>query len=348
MYTIFVLAALAALTSALPSPQLIDLVAIGEYPDSVRVTAPIDIVTDVVVPVPAAPINPLTSIISSSKRDLVVEKRDGDCSPYPTGSGPVPSPDTVDAFESFPTFAAMATAAPTPDGYEVAFINWNASLTASDYMGLFTLTSYDTLGCASQCDQASGCQAFNMYIERDPSLNASAANCPNPPSTTNYKCTLWGAPVSVDEATNFGQYQDSFQVVIAGANAYNKNAPPPACNGYSGPTELGGAINAPPSSGSYMGYQYFPFSQSQGYEPQTCANACNVQTTYDSKNPAVDGSYMACIFFNAYVLSEDGIPQGLYCSMYNETWDTSYGTNYGQYRGVDRYTVSRSYSYSLM
>ena len=57
-----------------------------------------------------------------------------------------------------------------------------------------------------------------MYIERDPSLNASAENCPNPPSTTNYKCTLWGAPLSVDEATNFGQYQDSFQVVIAGSN----------------------------------------------------------------------------------------------------------------------------------
>lgn len=112
----------------------------------------------------------------------------------------------------------MATAAPTPDGYEVVFINSNASLTASDYMGLYTLTSYDTLGCASLCDQASGCEAFNMYIERDPSLNASAANCPNPPSTTNYKCTLWGTPVSIDEATNFGQYQDSFQVVIAGSN----------------------------------------------------------------------------------------------------------------------------------
>lgn len=115
-------------------------------------------------------------------------------------------------------FQAMATAAPTPDGYELVFINSNASLTASDYMGLYTLTSYDTLGCASLCDQASGCEAFNMYIERDPSLNASAENCPNPPSTTNYKCTLWGTPVSVDEATNFGQYQDSFQVVIAGSN----------------------------------------------------------------------------------------------------------------------------------
>ena len=44
-----------------------------------------------------------------------------------------------------------------------------------------------------------------------------------------------------------------------------------------------------------MGYQYFPFSQSQGYNPQTCADACNVQTTYDSQNPAADGSYMACV-----------------------------------------------------
>lgn len=107
MYTSFILAALTALVSALPSPQLIDLVAIEAYPDSVRVTAPIDVATDVVASVPAVPINPLTSIISSSKRDLTVEKRDGDCSPYPTGSGPVPSPDTVDAFESFPTFAVL-------------------------------------------------------------------------------------------------------------------------------------------------------------------------------------------------------------------------------------------------
>lgn len=52
------------------------------------------------------------------------------------------------------------------------------------------------------------------------------------------------------------------------------------------------------------------------------------------------------VFFNAYVLSENAIPQGLYCSLYNETWGPSYGTNYGQYRGSDRYTVSESYSYT--
>ena len=85
MYTYVILAALAGLTCALPSPQLINLDAIVEYPDAVRVTAPIDIVTDVVAEEPAAPIQPLTSIVSSSKRDLTLEKRDGDCSPYPTG-----------------------------------------------------------------------------------------------------------------------------------------------------------------------------------------------------------------------------------------------------------------------
>ena len=237
MYTSFILAILVALTYARPSPQKIDVAAIKEYSDAVRVTPPIDVVTDIVEPFPAAPIKPLTSIISSSKRGLAVEKRDqyGDCSPYRPGAGPVPSPDTVEAFASFPSFAlpfspnflvktktdlvqAMATSAPTPDGYQIVGTNMNASMSAPSYMGLYTLDSYDTLGCASQCDQVSGCSAINMYIERDPTLNANIDNCPNPPSTINYKCTLWGVPLSVEEATNDGQYQAAFHVVIAGSN----------------------------------------------------------------------------------------------------------------------------------
>ncbi len=112
----------------------------------------------------------------------------------------------------------MATGASTPDGYSSAFNSLSASLSASNYMGLYTLTSYDTLGSASKCDQVDGCQAFNMYIERDPSVNPNAANCPNPSSIINYKCTLWGAPVAAQEATSTGQYRDSFQVVITGSN----------------------------------------------------------------------------------------------------------------------------------
>lgn len=112
----------------------------------------------------------------------------------------------------------MATDAPTPDGYSLVFSDKDASLSASNYMGLYTLTSFDTLECASKCDQANGCEAFNVYAERDPSVDPNQDNCPNPPSTTNYKCTLWGAPVVVEEATNKGQYRDDFQVVITGSN----------------------------------------------------------------------------------------------------------------------------------
>ena len=96
------------------------------------------------------------------------------------------------------------------------------------YMGLYTLKSYDVLGCASKCDQASGCVAFNMYLERDPSVDPNAANCPNPASTTNFKCTLWGAYVAASQATNYGQYRDDFQVVIGGSNGSYQD--PTFCN----------------------------------------------------------------------------------------------------------------------
>jgi len=175
-------------------------------------------------------------------------------------------------------------------------------------------------------------------------------DCPNPPSTTNFKCTLWGAPVVQAQANNKGQWRDSFQIVITGSNGYNKDAPPPAISGFNGPQELGGAINAPLDAQGYdtfIGYQYFPFSQSQGYDPSFCAQACTAQTQYNSEHPDLDGAFQTCTFFNAYVLSQDSIPQGLYCSLYSQSWAPGYADNYGQTRGSDRYTVSRSYSYTL-
>jgi hypothetical protein len=83
-------------------------------------------------------------------------------------------------------------------------------------MGYTTLNKYDTLQCASLCNKRTGCVAFNLYFERDPTLDANAQSCPNPPSLTNIKCVFWGAPISDKTATNDGQYRDSFHVVIAG------------------------------------------------------------------------------------------------------------------------------------
>ena len=94
-------------------------------------------------------------------------------------------------------------------------------------MALYTLTSYDTITCQQKCDAAAGCVAFNIYIERDPSV-APGPGCDNPASTINYKCTLYGLPISAATATNMGQYRDNFEVVITGSNGCLTS--PPLCS----------------------------------------------------------------------------------------------------------------------
>ena len=131
---------------------------------------------------------------------------------------------------------------------------------------------------------------------------------------------------------------------------YNLATPPPSLKGYSGPTELGGGINAPYDAmghNTYMGYKFFAFSQSQGYDPQSCADACDAQTSYNKQHMGSDGTYQTCIFFDAYIISRNDVPEGLYCSLYNTTWDRSYATAQGQFRGNNSHTISRSYSYTL-
>lgn len=85
-------------------------------------------------------------------------------------------------------------------------------------MGLYTITVYDTTACMAICEKAVGCVAFNLYLERDPLLDANLVNCPDPASTTNIKCTLWGSPVAAEEAKNDGQYRANFIVRITASN----------------------------------------------------------------------------------------------------------------------------------
>ena len=104
MRTAILLAALSSIAYSAPKPQMINLDAIAlDFDPPELVTAPVNVEMD--IPEPSTPdaITPLQSV-SAEKRDLVA-KRDGDCSPYPTGSGPVPSPDTPSTFQSDPDFA---------------------------------------------------------------------------------------------------------------------------------------------------------------------------------------------------------------------------------------------------
>jgi len=66
------------------------------------------------------------------------------------------------------------------------------SQTNSNYLqrGYTLLNEYSTQTCASKCDAIDGCAAFNIYFERDPTLNPNDASCKNPPSTTNIKVSF--------------------------------------------------------------------------------------------------------------------------------------------------------------
>ena len=205
------------------------------------------------------------------------------------------------------------------------------------------MESFDTTKCQQYCDAAPDCYGINIFIERDPSLTPSET-CPDPNSTTNYKCSLWGHEITKDDATNFGQWRDQFHVVISGSNGYFKDGPPPSYANFSGPSELGGSINAPVDSNSYMGSKVYPGP----YDPGQCATSCQETTAYDKAHLIrPDGTYDACNFFNAYVLSKNNEPQGTYCAMYTMAWDKSYSTNYGYEDGSDYYSVSQSYAYTL-
>jgi hypothetical protein len=128
---------------------------------------------------------------------------------------------------------------------------------------------------------------------------------------------------------------------------YNRAAPPAAIPSFSGPVRLDGAINAPLDPNGYTtstGFGYFPFNQAQGYNPDTCALGC---LALNAKQPDSSCISPKCSFFDAYTISKNGVPQGLYCAYYNQTWTNAQATNYGQTNGNDKYTFSQSYGYSL-
>ncbi|KAF9874534.1 cytochrome p450 [Colletotrichum karsti] len=253
-------------------------------------------------------VNPVQAANSTIKaRDLT-----GCTQTEPQGAGPVSSPDSYDQFMSDAQYDAIANNAATPQGYTQSFQDLAGSVEGPGYQGLYTLQAFDTIKCQQYCDAAPVCYGFNVFMERNPAYTPSNS-CTNPPSTTNYKCTLWG---------------------------YIKNAPPASQSGFTGPAPFGGSIQAP---NSYIGVKFFPGP----YDPAQCAAACQATTQYDHDHPRQDGTYDACNFFNSFVLSENNVPQGTYCSLYTKAWDKSYSTNVGQYRGSDYYSVSQSYGYTL-
>jgi len=189
---------------------------------------------------------------------------------------------------------------------------------------------------------------------------------------TNIKCVFWGVPVSAATATNAGQYRDSFEVVIAGklptqsvlkklikvtgSNGYNAITAPPTVPGWTSPLPWSGAPNCPsdPAGGysTYIGSKFFSFGvgpgQIQYFSSSVCVATCSAQTTYNFAHPPADGKNpTVCNHVVAYVLNDNyGVAQGMYCTMYTESWDPSYGTvTQTAYQGGE-WSIGSAYAYT--
>ncbi|KAF4637064.1 hypothetical protein G7Y89_g1024 [Cudoniella acicularis] len=315
-----------ALALAAPKPQDIDFSLVDAAPDADPAAPLTDVTVDTITIIPSTAMVTVvaavvTDVASAQKRDfwesltiLILTLN---------------SPDDSDtSFLNYAPFKVASSAAATqsgiPQGYSLAFSNLQASSQTVSYLSLKILSKYDPIVCASYCDQLDGCVALNLYFERDPSLNPNATSCANPKSLTNIKCVRWGVQITPDTAINDGQWGDNFHVVIAGSNGYNKNAAPCSQPGFTGPVELGGAINATNDSATntntYMGYKFFSFSQIQTYDNgvSACTAAYTSQTGYNSRHPPAKGNPAVCNQVVVYVLSNNNQPQGNYCSMYSE------------------------------
>lgn len=215
MLQTLLVAGIVGLTAALPAPQNIEFAAVDALPPPTRLGAPN--AASVAFEIPTYTPSTVTVDASAASKKRTLTARDA-CDARPLGQGiPNTYPDDAEDFVNNPQYSNLAVDSYVPQGYEIVFQNLNAATQQSGYLGFYTLNGYDTIACRQQCDATATCTAFNTYIERDPVVEPGDG-CSNPNSTAVAKCALYGLPISADTATNSGQFQEDFQIVIAGSN----------------------------------------------------------------------------------------------------------------------------------
>ncbi|CAD0087479.1 unnamed protein product [Aureobasidium mustum] len=346
-------AIVANLAAALPRPQEIDLDMVIAAPDPTYTQIPgssVQIVTydtsAILAEATAAASSISIAATNVATATSVANVKRNACDTQAAGVYTYQT-DSASAFRADPRWASMASNAPVPTGFVQTQTNANGANSAYGYLGYHNLDSYDVNACADFCTHTLGCMAFNVYVQRDASLEPAAA-CPSPSSVIYARCALWGSPLSSDSATNTGPMREQFEVVVAGSNAYQNNTlVVPA--GFGMNDALGDAALTAPYDG--QGYNTFMGSTifTKGtFSIQACADYCSAQTAYNVKHPASDGSPpRICASFNTYMLylNNASTPQGQYCTLYTEVWNSSYATNKGQYRGSDHYFVAYSFTF---
>jgi hypothetical protein len=169
---------------------------------------------------PSVPLVTATTLAPIATSATRVKRADATCYPQPSGIAHKTSPDDGSTFRADSYYSNAANAAKVPVGFKSVFTNTNASPNAPIYLGFTLMDSYDVQSCATKCNAITGCTSFNVYFERDPSVDPNDASCLNPPSVSNIKCVWWGSTISTANNVNNGQFRGNFEVAIAGSNGY--------------------------------------------------------------------------------------------------------------------------------
>ena len=169
---------------------------------------------------PSAPLVTATTLAPAATTAPRVKRADATCYPQPSGIAHKSSPDDAATFRADTYYSSAANAAKVPIGFKSVFTNTGASPNADKYLGFTLMDTYDVQTCATKCNAITGCTSFNVYFERDPSVDPNDSSCLNPPSVTNIKCVWWGSAISTANNVNSGQFRGNFEVAIAGSNGY--------------------------------------------------------------------------------------------------------------------------------
>jgi hypothetical protein len=251
-----------------------------------------------------------------------------------------PLEDTVPNWYNTASFSDSATKATTPNTYTLTFSNQQASLEGCGYLGYNTYSSYDVATAAQDCQNKAGCRGFNMFYERNPSVDPDYTNCKNPASITVIKASFWGNNVAPLVATNVGQYRADFHVVIAGSNGYALTADsvtPIPIQGYKQEVLGGCSINSQPTScniGQKDSFQKSWTAKDAFFDHGRCQAICDSTTN--------------CRYFTSYMLVTNGKCGVQQCAFYKRAWSSSqYCTNRGQTNSQgDKVTIQWSSAFT--
>jgi hypothetical protein len=297
---------------------------------------------------PASGTSAVEAVAAAATASIVtLKKRDGSaatsCVTRSLNGPQVTDPaDSDNAFLAYPGFTSAAENAAIPSGYALVpeFQNLQAAASDSHYMTYTSqgLTTYDPSVCAAACNAMQGCTSFNIFYQRTPlivnpdTLAPDDTLCPadsSSPSTTLLQCAFYGTFLEKSMATNVGQYWGTFHLVIAGSNAYVKTSAPTLA-GYEGPVSFNNAaINAPAPVNEHGYLRAQTFGQNVPFDPSLCAASCEAQSDYNAAHP--DLGLGQCVFFNVYVLEENGANGVLTCTYFSTPYGTEFATMTGQY-----------------